>query len=135
MLHLRKFSYRLDGDNIRFGLNKDLGFDEKSRNENIRRIGEVFRSVVRNFVPSSDSNRNYPRLRNCSRTLPQSRSPLSSPRISPIVHSFESCTKRRLWVSSRSSLMPHWGLLKGETPKVCTKRLGPGRSKVRFLTR
>jgi len=33
--------YRLDGDNVRFGLNKDLGFDEKSRNENIRRIGEV----------------------------------------------------------------------------------------------
>ncbi|PVF97471.1 adenylylsulfate kinase [Serendipita vermifera] len=31
----------LDGDNIRFGLNKDLGFTEKDRNENIRRIGEV----------------------------------------------------------------------------------------------
>ncbi|KAF9502010.1 adenylylsulfate kinase [Pleurotus eryngii] len=41
LLHLHRFSYRLDGDNIRFGLNKDLGFDEKSRNENIRRIGEV----------------------------------------------------------------------------------------------
>ncbi|TEB15746.1 adenylylsulfate kinase [Coprinellus micaceus] len=41
LLHLHKFAYRLDGDNIRFGLNKDLGFDEKSRNENIRRIGEV----------------------------------------------------------------------------------------------
>jgi len=41
LLHLNKFTYRLDGDNIRFGLNKDLGFDEKSRNENIRRIGEV----------------------------------------------------------------------------------------------
>ncbi|KAF5320780.1 hypothetical protein D9619_001843 [Psilocybe cf. subviscida] len=41
LLHLQKFSYRLDGDNVRFGLNKDLGFDEKSRNENIRRIGEV----------------------------------------------------------------------------------------------
>ncbi|PAV18422.1 adenylylsulfate kinase [Pyrrhoderma noxium] len=41
LLHLGKFAYRLDGDNIRFGLNKDLGFDEKSRNENIRRIGEV----------------------------------------------------------------------------------------------
>ena len=41
LLHLKKFSYRLDGDNIRFGLNKDLGFDEKSRTENIRRIGEV----------------------------------------------------------------------------------------------
>jgi adenylylsulfate kinase len=31
----------LDGDNVRFGLNKDLGFSEKDRNENIRRIGEV----------------------------------------------------------------------------------------------
>lgn len=34
-------AYRLDGDNIRFGLNKDLGFSEKDRNENIRRIAEV----------------------------------------------------------------------------------------------
>lgn len=34
-------AYRLDGDNIRFGLNKDLGFSETDRNENIRRIGEV----------------------------------------------------------------------------------------------
>jgi len=41
LVRLRKYAYRLDGDNIRFGLNKDLGFDEKSRNENIRRIGEV----------------------------------------------------------------------------------------------
>lgn len=41
LLHIHKFAYRLDGDNVRFGLNKDLGFDEKSRNENIRRIGEV----------------------------------------------------------------------------------------------
>lgn len=41
LLHLHKFTYRLDGDNIRFGLNKDLGFDEHSRTENIRRIGEV----------------------------------------------------------------------------------------------
>lgn len=34
-------AYRLDGDNIRFGLNKDLGFSESDRNENIRRIAEV----------------------------------------------------------------------------------------------
>ncbi|QPG75656.1 Adenylyl-sulfate kinase [Brettanomyces nanus] len=34
-------AYRLDGDNVRFGLNKDLGFSEKDRNENIRRISEV----------------------------------------------------------------------------------------------
>lgn len=35
-------AYRLDGDNVRFGLNKDLGFTEKDRNENIRRIAEVY---------------------------------------------------------------------------------------------
>lgn len=34
-------SYRLDGDNIRFGLNKNLGFSADDRKENIRRIGEV----------------------------------------------------------------------------------------------
>jgi len=34
-------TYLLDGDNVRHGLNKDLGFDENSRIENIRRIGEV----------------------------------------------------------------------------------------------
>lgn len=41
LLHNKVVAYRLDGDNIRFGLNKDLGFSEKDRNENIRRIGEV----------------------------------------------------------------------------------------------
>ncbi|MCR6110328.1 adenylyl-sulfate kinase [Bacillus sp. A301a_S52] len=34
-------SYVLDGDNIRHGLNKDLGFSPDDRQENIRRIGEV----------------------------------------------------------------------------------------------
>lgn len=34
-------AYRLDGDNIRHGLNKDLGFSPADRVENIRRIGEV----------------------------------------------------------------------------------------------
>ena len=33
--------YRLDGDNVRFGLNKNLGFSAADREENIRRIGEV----------------------------------------------------------------------------------------------
>ena len=36
----------LDGDNVRHGLNKDLGFDEHSRKENIRRIGEVSKLFV-----------------------------------------------------------------------------------------
>ena len=34
-------AYRLDGDNVRMGLNKNLGFSAEDRTENIRRIGEV----------------------------------------------------------------------------------------------
>lgn len=34
-------AYVLDGDNVRHGLNKDLGFSPEDRTENIRRIGEV----------------------------------------------------------------------------------------------
>lgn len=36
-----KACYRLDGDNVRHGLNKDLGFTDADRVENIRRIGEL----------------------------------------------------------------------------------------------
>ncbi|KAI0846935.1 Adenylylsulfate kinase-domain-containing protein [Daldinia vernicosa] len=41
LLHLNVAAYRLDGDNVRFGLNKNLGFSDADRQENIRRIGEV----------------------------------------------------------------------------------------------
>jgi adenylylsulfate kinase len=37
----RAHTYLLDGDNVRTGLNADLGFSELERNENIRRVGEV----------------------------------------------------------------------------------------------
>ncbi|MEH6556155.1 MAG: adenylyl-sulfate kinase [Oceanicoccus sp.] len=36
-----KLTYRLDGDNIRLGINKNLGFSAEDRTENIRRIGEI----------------------------------------------------------------------------------------------
>ncbi|MFC1591974.1 adenylyl-sulfate kinase [Thermodesulfobacteriota bacterium] len=39
-------TYVLDGDNIRFGLNKNLGFSPEDRTENIRRIGEVAKLFV-----------------------------------------------------------------------------------------
>lgn len=39
-------AYVLDGDNIRHGLNKNLGFSPEDRNENIRRIGEVSKLFV-----------------------------------------------------------------------------------------
>ena len=39
-------TYRLDGDNIRHGLNNNLGFSPEDRTENIRRIGEVGKLMV-----------------------------------------------------------------------------------------
>lgn len=39
-------SYLLDGDNIRHGLNRDLGFGDADRVENIRRVGELSRILV-----------------------------------------------------------------------------------------
>jgi adenylylsulfate kinase len=41
LFNLSKMSYRLDGDNVRLGINKNLGFSEQDRKENIRRIGEI----------------------------------------------------------------------------------------------
>ena len=38
-------AYVLDGDNLRFGLNKDLGFSAEDRQENIRRVGEVAKLI------------------------------------------------------------------------------------------
>jgi adenylylsulfate kinase len=41
LYELGHLSYRLDGDNIRLGINKNLGFSAEDRTENIRRIGEI----------------------------------------------------------------------------------------------
>lgn len=41
LLDRGRLAYRLDGDNVRHGLNKNLGFGESDRAENIRRVGEV----------------------------------------------------------------------------------------------
>jgi bifunctional enzyme CysN/CysC len=58
----------LDGDNIRHGLNKDLGFTEADRIENIRRIGEVSKLmtdagliVITAFISPFQSERNMVR--------------------------------------------------------------------------
>ena len=46
-LHALGFkTYLLDGDNIRAGLNKDLGFTDEDRVENIRRIGEIAKLML-----------------------------------------------------------------------------------------
>src|SRR5690606_20438448 len=43
---LGRHTYTLDGDNIRHGLNKDLGFTDEDRVENIRRVAEVAKLMV-----------------------------------------------------------------------------------------
>ncbi|CAA7259295.1 unnamed protein product [Cyclocybe aegerita] len=77
LLHLHKFTYRLDGDNVRFGLNKDLGFDERSRNENIRRIGEVAKLfadggciVVTAFISPYRADRDVARQLHAQASIP-----------------------------------------------------------------
>jgi bifunctional enzyme CysN/CysC len=46
LFNLGKHSFLLDGDNVRHGLNRDLGFTEADRIENIRRVGEVAKLMV-----------------------------------------------------------------------------------------
>lgn len=43
---LGRLTYTLDGDNVRHGLNSDLGFSDEDRVENIRRIGEISKLFV-----------------------------------------------------------------------------------------
>ena len=57
-------TYILDGDNTRLGLNKDLGFSEKDREENIRRVSEVCKLmndagliVICSFISPFESGR------------------------------------------------------------------------------
>ena len=46
LYEMGRHTYLLDGDNIRHGLNADLGFGDRDREENIRRIGEVSKLFV-----------------------------------------------------------------------------------------
>lgn len=46
LLDMGNLSYRLDGDNIRLGINQNLGFSAEDRKENIRRVGEVSKLFV-----------------------------------------------------------------------------------------
>lgn len=45
----------LDGDNIRFGINKNLGFSEEDRKENIRRIAEINKLFLQNGIVTINS--------------------------------------------------------------------------------
>ncbi|CUX80353.1 MAG: bifunctional sulfate adenyltransferase / adenylsulfate kinase CysN-CysC [Roseibaca calidilacus] len=46
LARMNRHTYLLDGDNVRHGLNKDLGFTDADRVENIRRVGEVARLMT-----------------------------------------------------------------------------------------
>ena len=46
LFRMNRHTYLLDGDNVRHGLNRDLGFAEVDRIENIRRVGEVARLMA-----------------------------------------------------------------------------------------
>ena len=46
MYKRQRHTFLLDGDNVRHGLNKDLGFTDADRVENIRRVGEVARLMT-----------------------------------------------------------------------------------------
>ena len=69
VLHQKGYkTYLLDGDNVRLGLNNDLGFSSKDRTENIRRIAEVARLfneagiiVLSAFISPLESDRNQAR--------------------------------------------------------------------------
>eukprot|EP01066_Platyproteum_vivax_P012954 Platyproteum_vivax@DN5896_c0_g1_i1.p1 len=70
-------AYRLDGDNVRHGLNSDLGFSEKERAENIRRIGEVSKLmadaglvVVASFISPYERDRDLVRQKHEKDELP-----------------------------------------------------------------
>merc|ERR1712146_251697 len=71
------FVYRLDGDNLRFGLNNDLGFSPEDRKENVRRVAEVSKLfaeagaiVIAGLISPYKADRNYAREVHENATLP-----------------------------------------------------------------
>merc|ERR1712107_975497 len=71
------FVYRLDGDNLRFGLNKDLGFSPADRKENVRRVAEVSKLfaeagaiVIAGLISPYKADRNYAREIHVNSSLP-----------------------------------------------------------------
>lgn len=70
LIYLKAHTYLLDGDDIRLGLNSDLGFSEEDRRENIRRVGEVATLmydagliVITSFISPFQSDRDMVRMK------------------------------------------------------------------------
>ena len=104
-----KMSYRLDGDNVRLGINKNLGFSEQDRKENIRRIGEIAK------------------LFGDAGTI--ALSSFISP-TKPIVMRFVACTRQPICHLSRCSSTARSLLQRSVIRKVYTKRLELGKSRI-----
>merc|ERR1711918_91005 len=71
------FVYRLDGDNLRFGLNRDLGFKPEDRKENVRRVAEVSKLfaeagaiVIAGLISPYKADRQYAREIHVNASLP-----------------------------------------------------------------
>ncbi|CAE7516555.1 MET14 [Symbiodinium natans] len=69
--------YRLDGDNLRFGLNRDLGFSPNDRKENVRRVSEVSKLfaeagaiVIAGLISPYAADREYAREVHKNASLP-----------------------------------------------------------------
>lgn len=77
LLQRGQIAYRLDGDNIRHGLNRNLGFSAEDRSENIRRIGEVAKLfadagiiVITSFISPYRADRDLVRTLHAQADLP-----------------------------------------------------------------
>jgi len=71
------FTYRLDGDNLRYGLNRDLGFTPEDRKENVRRVSEVAKLfaesgaiVIAGLISPYAADREYAREVHHNASLP-----------------------------------------------------------------
>lgn len=131
LLHLGLATYRLDGDNVRFGLNKDLGFSPKDREENIRRIAEVSKLVR---LLTDNQMLILIRSPSSSPIQPPLPSPLSSrlTRLtvsSPVTYTQTLRTSTLLFPSSRSLLTFPLRRPRSVIPRVCTRKRGLVRSR------
>jgi len=77
LLKIGCLAYRLDGDNVRHGLNSNLGFSAEDRKENIRRIGEVAKLfadagviTISSFISPYQSDRDQVRTIHQDANLP-----------------------------------------------------------------
>ena len=102
-------AYLLDGDNLRHGLNADLGFTAEDRAENVRRVGEVAKLLADAGV-----------IAIVSLVSPVRRRPQPRPRRP---------TPTAACRSSRSSSTPRSRSARPATPRACTPRPAPARSR------